>query len=212
MQEPIKIHLNDLPQCLRQIPKPPAKIFYQGEKSLLSLKYIGIVGAREASPWALEWMEHEIAPVLKKLNIGIVSGGARGVDQKAHWLAIRAGVPTLIVLPSGLKNKYPKTIITLEKNHNVGFLSEYEPDDEMKKYYFYDRNRIIAALSQWVLIVQAHRKSGTMITAQYATDFGVPVFSLPGHPLDLTMSGNNQLLFDGAQMVRDKNDLLQLLV
>ncbi len=211
MSNTIEILPHQFPEKLKRIQNPPKQLFYQGPLESFNREYLAVVGAREALPWALEWMEHELTPVLKSLNIGVISGGARGVDQKAHWLAVRAQRPTLVVLPSGLAHKYPRDIKVFENNENVGFLSEYHDDEEMKKYYFYDRNRIIAALCRWILIIQADRKSGTMITAQYAIDYGVPLMALPGHPLDLSMSGNNQLLFDGAQMIRNQEDLLNIL-
>ncbi len=177
----------------------------------MSANYISVVGSRNLSYGLKQWMEHEILPTLKFLKIGVISGGARGVDQWAHFLALRAGQPTLVVLPSGLKNKYPQSIERLVKNPLVVFLSEYKADLEMKKYHFYDRNCLIAALSEQTLIVQAGEKSGTMMTAQAAVELGNNLLVVPGSPVDSGMAGNNQLLFDGAQMIRNRRDLIAVL-
>jgi DNA processing protein len=178
---------------------------------LLEHRYIAVVGARQVHPWVIEWLDHELLPVLKERPIGIVSGGARGVDQQAHRLAIRAGAPTIVVVPSGLNYKYPSDLRSFQRFKNVGFLSEYEPDSLMRKYYFHRRNQLIAALAPLCLVVQASEKSGTMITAQQAIHMGQWVAALPGLPIDSFMSGNNQLLFDGALIVRNKNDLLSII-
>jgi len=199
------------PQVFLELQKPPKIIYYCGRKDLLKAQYISVVGAREPHPWILEWMEHEIAPILKKYQIGIVSGGARGVDQLAHRIAIRCGQPTLIVVPSGLNRKYPTNLGAFQNQPNVGFLSEYSSDQQMRKHHFYRRNHLIAALTPVTLVVQASEKSGTIITAKYALDLGRQVGALPGTPVDSFMTGNNQLLFDGAQMVRHKSDLDGLL-
>ena len=199
------------PQGLLRLKNSPQSIYLEGTPQILSGNYISIVGSRNLSYGLKQWMEHEILPTLQLLNIGVISGGARGVDQWAHFLALRAGQPTLVVLPSGLKKKYPQSIERLTQNPLVVFLSEYEADLEMKKYYFYDRNRLIAALSEQTLIIQASEKSGTMITAQAAIELGNNLLVLPGNPGDSTMAGNNQLLFDGAQMIRNRRDLIAIL-
>ncbi len=195
------------PKTFFELPNPPQQIYYLGRKELLSARYISVVGAREPHPWILDWMEHEIVPVLKKYKIGIVSGGARGVDQQAHRLAIRCQQPTLVVVPSGLNRKYPTDLRAFQNQTNVGFISEYSPEQWMRKHHFYRRNHLIAALTPITLVVQASEKSGTIITAKYAIELGRQVGVLPGNPMDSFMSGNNQLLFDGAQMIRDKSDL-----
>ena len=199
------------PGKLFRLENPPSSIYLEGKPELLSANYISIVGSRNFNEGLRQWMEHEVLPTLKNLNLGVISGGARGVDQWAHFLALRAGQPTLVVLPSGLKRKYPQSIERMAKNPLVAFLSEYKADLEMKKYHFYNRNYLIAALNQQTLIIQASEKSGTMITARAAMELGNDLFVLPGNPMDSNMSGNNQLLFDGAQMVRNKRDLMTFL-
>ena len=200
------------PVQLKQLSDPPEQIYCSGEGRILRGPFLSIVGAREVKYWVKEWLEAELLPVLKELNIGVVSGGARGVDQYAHWLAVRADVPTVVVLPSGLDNVYPKSLSSFIKKKSVSLVTEYAPDTEMRKHHFYNRNRIIAALTPLTFVVQSSEKSGTMITAKKAIDLGKCVATLPGHPVDPSFSGNNQLLYDGAMMVRNQNDLKQLIL
>ncbi len=199
------------PRGLFRLKSPPSSIYLEGKPSLLGENYVSIVGSRNLSYGLKQWMEHEILPTLQLLDVGVISGGARGVDQWAHFLALRAGQPTIVVLPSGLERKYPQSIERLVQNPMVVFLSEYETNLEMKKYHFYNRNRLIAALSEQTLIIQASEKSGTIITAQAAIELGNSLLVLPGNPGDATMAGNNQLLFDGAQMIRNRRDLIAIL-
>ena len=199
------------PKGLFRLKNPPQSIYLEGNSRLLSANYISIVGSRNLNYGLKQWMEYEILSTLKFLKFGVISGGARGVDQWAHFLALRAGQPTLVVLPSGLKKKYPQSIERLARNPLVVFLSEYKADLEMKKYHFYNRNCLIAALSEQTLVVQASEKSGTMMTAQAAVELGNSLLVVPGNPMDSSMTGNNQLLFDGAQMVRNRRDLIAIL-
>lgn len=199
------------PHRLRKLDRPPAEIYFEGDLDLLSKPYISIVGARDAEAWVEEWLDQEVAPILKKRNIGVVSGGARGVDQWSHWMCCRTQNSTIAVLPSGCGAKYPASLEKFGNKNNVGFLSEYPDGTKMRKYHFYQRNRLIAALSPLTLVVQASEKSGTMITARCAIDLNSVVATLPGHPVNSRFSGNNQLLFEGAQMVRGRADLQTLL-
>lgn len=182
-------------------------MFFHGNSDLLDGPFITVIGAREARAWVYEWMENELASLIQSHNIGVVSGGARGIDQWAHALAIRKGGSTVVVLPSGLGKIYPKKIASWQSHPKVLFLSEYEHDCEMRKHFFYSRNRLIAGMTPLLLVVQAAEKSGTMMTAQKALDLGVTVATLPGSPVDAGFAGNNQLLHDGAQLVRNKMDL-----
>ena len=209
----IKIYKGDqiFPSQLTNIQNPVDKLYYQGDKNLLSKKFVAIVGARNVLPWVEQWMEYELIPALRSCDLGVISGGARGVDQRAHSCALRAGVPTLAVLPSGLNCKYPRTVEALLGSSPLsGFLSEYEPNESMRKHYFYSRNRIIAGFSPLVLVVQASEKSGSMITAKYALEYGKSIATIPATPMDPSTSGNLRLLYDGSYFVRNSGDLKSL--
>ncbi len=199
------------PKTLNNIDSPPKSLFAQGAIEVLQKPLISVVGARNICDWSMEWMENELAPCINELKMGIVSGGARGVDQWGHRLAIRQGLPTVIVLPSGLNQMYPRELQNWKEFSHVLFLSEYGVDQPMLKHHFYARNRLVVGLSPLTLVVQAKERSGTMISARFARDQGKCLATLPSHPLDSRFTGNNQLLFDGAMMVRDKGDLALLI-
>ncbi len=197
----------EFPLPFKALAKPPGSIYLQGDRNVLGHPMIAVVGARDVKPWVLEWIENELGPALKSTNVGIVSGGARGVDQACHRLAIRNNLPTLVVLPSGLARIYPQNIQSWSQRQKVLFLTEYENLQAMRKHHFYLRNRLIVALSPLTLVIQAKEKSGTMISAAFAMEQGKTVASLPGVPSDPSFGGNNQLLYDGAAMIRDRKDL-----
>lgn len=195
---------------LKKIPSP---IYYEGDLGHLNLRpRLAVVGARQAHPWVLQWLEHELMPLLRTHKVCVISGGARGVDQWAHRMALRAQVPTVVVVPSGLQYKYPSQLRAWQGHPGLSFLSEYLPEQRLRKHFFYRRNQLIAALADCCLIVQASEKSGTMITANYARDMGKNLAALPGDPVDSLMTGNNQLLYQGAQMIRNRYDLEALLL
>jgi DNA processing protein len=172
---------------------------------------VSVVGAREVQDWVVEWLENELAPALSTCEIGVVSGGARGVDQVAHRIAIRKKLPTVVVLPSGLREIYPKNIASWVGRDQTLFMSEYSDEQAMRNHHFFYRNRLIVGLTPVTLIVQAKEKSGTMISARFAIEQGRTVATLPAFPIASAFSGNNQLLADGALMVRGQKDLLALL-
>ena len=201
---------HQLPASLQQIPSPPKGLYFCGPWDLLEKPSLAVVGAREVQVSTRQWLENELGDFLVYNPLVIISGGARGVDQQAHSLAIRQNCPTIVVLPSGLDNIYPSSLQVWLGFGNVLFLSEYPPQQEMRRHHFYRRNRIISALSDRLLVVQAKEKSGTMITAKYGIEQGKEIMSVPGDVLNPNFAGNNQLLFDGAQMVRSSLDLKSL--
>lgn len=203
----IEINKYGYPELLNRLKNPPSLLRTYGNESIINIPFVSVVGARNCSTWVYRWMEHELIPVIKKRGFGILSGGARGVDQASHWLAIRKALPTVIVLPSGIDQLYPKNLSAMQKFENVLFVTEYADDIEMKKHFFYRRNELIAGMSQFLLVIQAAEKSGTMITARAAIDCGSSIGTLPGLPMDSSMSGNNQLLYEGASLIRNARDL-----
>ena len=200
----------DYPPSLAHLPDPPHRLYYEGDWNILKRPTFGVVGARQMQLTSREWLENELTPFLKISQQVVVSGGARGVDQMAHAVALRLNLPTVVVLPCGLDQFYPSKLEALRGHPKVLFLSEYPPGVSMRKHHFYFRNRIIAALSQYVLIIEASEKSGTLLTARYAMEQGREVLAIPGGALDPAFSGNNQLLYDGATMIRGFRDLCGL--
>ena len=175
---------------------------------------VTFVGSRKADELVLNWMDFYLPPLLKEKKICIVSGGARGIDQKAHKIAIRSQQPTLCFLPSGLDHIYPDSLHLIKSailDNGGAFISSFPPWIRMQKSYFHIRNAFMSAYSQLVVILQAQLRSGTMLTAKKSLDFGVPVGVLPGPPLSVNWTGNLQLIYDGAYLIRDNIDLTLLI-
>lgn len=175
---------------------------------------ITFVGSRKSDHSSVNWMNFYMPDILKEKNISVVSGGAIGIDQKAHFIAVQSGIPTVCFLPSGLDNFYPPTLKSFKKDildAGGAFVSCFPPHVGMYKSFFHIRNRLMACYSKLVIVIQAQIRSGTMLTAKKALDFGVPVATLPGSPLSTAFSGNLQLLYDGAFLLRDGADLSLLI-
>ena len=202
------------PKGFVHIHQAPLFLTYKGDTELIHQPSISIVGGRSSLLWVEHWLEQELKTVLKDEKRLTISGGARGIDQAVHRLSLRTGLSSVAVLPSGLLSPYPKSLKSFNKyidSGQLGLMSEYFPWEPMRKHHFYARNRLISAWSPLLFVVQAHRKSGTMITACHAIDQGRSVCALPASPMEEAMHGNLQLLFDGAQMIRWSSDLVSLL-
>ncbi|PWU22319.1 MAG: DNA-protecting protein DprA [Bdellovibrio sp.] len=199
------------PKSFRQIHSPPRLLYYHGSLAGLRNFRLAIVGSREPSGLSLAWIENEIGDLLERQNICIVSGGARGIDQAAHRMALRKNRATAVFLPSGLFRIYPGSLSQWIKPVVEGggvFLSEYAPYVTLRKSHFAQRNRLIAGLAQATLIMEARPRSGTLLTAQQAVEQGRPLFVVPSHPYDGNSQGGLHLLSEGATMVVDARDLL----
>ena len=175
---------------------------------------VTFVGSRSADPLALNWMDFYLPPAIQQQNILTVSGGARGIDQKAHKIAIRGQKPTLCFLPSGLDELYPSSLIDIKSavlDNGGAFISPFAPWTGMQKSHFHIRNGFMAAYSDLVVILQAQKRSGTMLTAQKSLELGTPLAVLPGPVLSARWTGNLELIYDGAYLIRDSIDLCVLI-
>ena len=173
--------------------------------------HLSVVGSRQAYTDTLLWMDVHLSAFLKnKKNICLASGGARGVDQKAHALCLAGQNPTLCFLPCGMGHYYPpdlKQWLDPVIKRGGAFFSVFPYDAPMRKPYFHIRNRALASFSHLVLVVQAAIKSGTMVTGRYALQAGVNVATIPGSALYSGYQGNLSLINDGCFMLRDYLDL-----
>ena len=195
--------------------EPPLLVSYMGSPCWKERLCLSIVGSREPGSDSLLWMETYLPPLLKQRELTIVSGGARGVDQKAHGVSLQMAQPTLSILPSGLGQFYPKSFQIWLPHilaHGGAIISSFSPHCKIHKYHFYKRNRLIAGVSKAVLIIEARRKSGSLLTAKHALDLGKPIGSVPGSPVDEKALGNLDLIADGAVMIRDDKDLYAFLL
>jgi DNA processing protein len=200
------------PAALRALARPPTKLYVDGSLDGLD-RTVGIVGTRRATPAALD-LAYEMASTLAERGVLIVSGGAEGIDRAAHEGALAADRGrTLAVLPTALARPYPRAHASLFARIATrgARLSEHADTRSMHRAYFVERNRIIAALSKLVIIVQAPFGSGALRTAADAGTLGVPVAVVPWSPSEPMAAGGLELLVRGAHIVRHANDVLALL-
>ena len=200
------------PKTFLKMQEPPLFLEYIGPPIWNSHPMISVVGAREIESSTERWMKYNLAEFLRHSpDLAVVSGGARGVDQLAHTVSLKAGNPTLIILPTGLNQIYPADLKAFRKlyaNSCFCFLSEFEQDQEIKKTHFYFRNRLIAALGSFTLVTQASLRSGSMLTVHHCLQNGRPVVSVPAHPEMHGFAGNIKLLQEGAYIINSFGDLL----
>ncbi len=164
------------PGNLRSIPDPPPVVFYMGE--LRNTPLVGVVGPRRPSLGTLSLVEGLVAYVLRS-GYGTVSGGAPGVDIRVHMATVERSGYTLCVLGSGIL-KAGRHLLRLVERSNAVLLSELTPDAQATRYTFPRRNRIIAALSELLIVPEAGQKSGSLITAGYAFRYGKKIYAYIG--------------------------------
>ncbi|MFO0682533.1 MAG: DNA-processing protein DprA [Sandaracinus sp.] len=200
------------PAALRRLSSPPARLHVDGSLDGLE-RAVGIVGTRRATPAALE-LAHEMGEALAAAGWVVVSGGAEGIDRAAHEgaLAARSG-RTVAVLPTALDQPYPPSHAPLFSRIATrgARLSEHAERGPIYRAHFLERNRIIAALSRVVVVVQAPARSGALRTALDARQLGLPVLSVPWSPREPLAEGGVALLVDGARACRHADDVLRVL-
>ena len=203
------------PEKLKNIYQPPAALYVLGNADILNdIIFTGMVGARRSDSYGIR-MAETIASEIGQTGVGIISGGAIGIDAASHRGALRAKAPTVAVLGSGLDKLYPKENIKLFQDiiENGGaVISEYPFGMEPLAGNFPRRNRIIAGLSTALVVVRAAKRSGSLITASQALNEGVTVFSVPGNIDDRLSGGTNELIRDGAIPLLSPMDVVDELI
>jgi DNA processing protein len=196
------------PALLAEIETAPPALIVKGDPSLLDRTAVAIVGARNASAAACRFARH-LAHGLGAAGIAIVSGLARGVDSAAHDGALETG--TIAVIAGGIDIVYPPENEARQRAiAERGLLvAEQPPGVEPRARHFPYRNRIIAGLTLGSVVVEAAPKSGSLITARCAADFGREVMAVPGSPLDPRAQGCNLLIRDGATLVQNAEDVIE---
>jgi DNA processing protein len=188
--------------------------YLQGDKQILlsSQPKVAIVGSRCMTNYG-HTILRQIVPALARQNITIVSGGAFGVDLEAQKLALEYDAKVITILGSGLHNPAPKTNSKFfEQVAKRGVLvSQYEPDYPATRYTFPERNRLISAMSDLILIIEAQSKSGALITADFALQQGKPIACFPGRITDELSAGTNKLIQQGAHPILNTQDIFELL-
>ena len=200
----------EYPMRLRMIDDPPPIITVRGKLAALALPMVAMVGSRNASAAGLKIAER-LARELGEAEFVIVSGLARGIDAAAHRASLASG--TIAVLAGGHSRIYPSEHTDLLESilTNGAAITEMPLDWEPRARDFPRRNRLISGLALGVVIVEAARRSGSLITARMALEQGREVFAVPGSPLDPRAEGTNGLLKQGANLVTEAADVVSVL-
>lgn len=205
----------DYPALLAEADGAPPILTIRGDAALASRPAVAIVGARNASAAAVK-LSRDFAAALAEAGLVVVSGLARGIDGAAHRGALagaHASGGTIGVIASGIDIAYPPEHRDLQDQVAAEglLIAEQPPGTEPLARHFPTRNRIIAALAAGTLVVEAAPKSGSLITARLAGEYGREVMAIPGSPLDSRARGCNQLIRDGAVLVQSPEDVIELL-
>ncbi|MGG5462326.1 DNA-processing protein DprA [Clostridium sp. B9] len=199
----------DYPERLRYIDEAPYILFYKGDLKGAENTNVSIVGSRKCDVYGKRCTQL-ITSSLGNLGVGIVSGGAFGVDTEAHRKCVEGDFYNVAVFGCGINVDYPVYNRELYKKiiENGCIISEFFPDTPPLRYNFPRRNRIISGLGDALIVVQAGEKSGSLITANYAVNQGKDVFAVPGDVFSKWSVGCNNLIKDGASIFTNVSDLL----
>ena len=204
----------DYPPLLAMAEGAPPILIARGHSAMAQKPAVAMVGARNSSAAAMK-LARNFAQTLAEAGYVVVSGLARGIDGAAHSGALAAGDGgTIAVIASGIDVVYPREHQALhEQIAEQGLLlTEHPPGTEPLSRQFPARNRIIAGIAAGTVVVEAAPKSGSLITARLAGEYGREVMAVPGSPLDPRSQGCNQLIREGATLVQTPEDVLELLV
>ena len=206
------IRKSDFPEKLKKIKNSPEKIFAIGNTNLLYEESFGIVGTRKISEYGIKNCTYFTQELVYR-GIPIVSGMAEGTDSVAHKVALENRGKTIAVLGNGLGTIYPKENEELFNSiiENDGLIiTEYDYNTEPLKQNFPKRNRIVSALSEGILVIEAAFRSGTSITVNYAKAQGKNVFALPGRLDNYLGVGVNKLIKEGAIFTTCIDDIINI--
>lgn len=205
----VSLEQSEFPEKVRHIPNPPYALYYVGKLPEEKRKTVAIVGARARSAYGSE-IAYELAKKLSINGIQVISGLARGIDRDAHQGALDAGGDTYGVLGCGVDICYPREhrFIYDKILESGGIISEYPPGAPAIAKQFPARNRIIAGLSDCVVVAEAKEKSGSLITADFAMEQGRDVYAVPGRITDTLSQGCNRLIKQGAGAIVSVEDFL----
>lgn len=202
----------DYPRRLLEIANPPPVLYIKGTLTEEDEWAAAVVGTRRVTAYGKE-VTRKISHALARNNITVISGMARGVDADAHRAALDAGGRTLAILGCGVDVIYPPENRKLAENilQHGALISDYPPGTPPDGGNFPPRNRIISGMSRLVVVVEAGRKSGALITARYAAEQGRDVFAVPGNIFAPQSKGTNMLIQQGARPLLQIDDVLEAL-
>ena len=201
------------PARLRALPDPPAVLHVLGDPRRSTFRTaVAIVGARRATSYGLD-VSRTLGRGLSRAGVPVVSGLALGIDAAAHAGALEGTGRPVAVLAAAPDVPYPQRnrVLHAAVAERGAVVSELPPGSSAFRWCFVARNRIVAALAQVVVIVEATERSGSLTTADFAADIGCTVAAVPGRVTNRTAAGTNGLIQSGAALVRDAGDVLDLL-
>jgi DNA processing protein len=203
----------DYPRRLRLLCDPPPVLYYRGNLDVLQERTVAVVGSRAATPYGRSTAA-AIVTGFAQYGATIISGLARGIDAAAHRAATGAGIPTIAVIGSGLCALYPAYHSFLADeivNTGGAVISEFPPQMAARQHHFPMRNRLVAALADATVVIEAGAKSGALITASLAAELGKQVFAVPGDVGRTTSEGTNALIKDGVTLTTGAEDIAAVL-
>lgn len=202
----------EYPSKLTHISEAPLGLFVRGRLPDPEVPGAAVVGARECSPYGRA-MAGRIAERLVRSGVQVISGMARGIDGEGQRVAVRFENRSFAILGCGADVCYPMSNVDLYEDlvRRGGVISEFPCGTKPLKIHFPMRNRLISGLADFVVVVEARQRSGSLITAEYAIDQGKDVYAVPGRTDDPLSRGCNHLIADGAYLIEDENELIRIL-
>ncbi|HTY22098.1 MAG TPA: DNA-processing protein DprA [Desulfomonilaceae bacterium] len=199
----------DYPPNLKEIYDPPALLFVRGQINSEDSRAVAVVGTRNPTRYGIE-MTEQISKALVQAGITLISGLARGIDTACHQTAIKEQGRTIGVLGCGIDVSYPKENKKLiqEIAQSGAVISEFRPATAPLATNFYRRNRIVSGLAKAVLVVEATRNSGSLITANHAVEQNRDVFAVPGNVMNPRSHGCHHLIKQGAGLIESADDII----
>lgn len=206
----LSIENAEYPKLLRNLYDPPIVLYILGDVPRQDEWMIAVIGARQCSSYGRQ-VSKMLSRGMASAGLTVVSGMARGSDSAAHWGALEEGGRTFAILGCGVDICYPRENMDLytEISRHGGIISELPPGTKPEGYQFPRRNRIIAALSQGIVVTEAKQQSGTLITVEHGLNLGKEIFAVPGRIDDALSEGCNQLIRSGAKLVLQPSDILE---
>ncbi|MDR0978344.1 MAG: DNA-processing protein DprA [Lachnospiraceae bacterium] len=198
------------PNKLKQIYDPPMVLYVRGNEDILRGIGIAVIGCRLCTTYGKQ-IAKEFSYLLATNNINVISGLAIGIDTYAHVGAVEAKKPTIAVIGSGLDIIYPaqnKELVNQIIKNDGAIVSEYIVGTKPTAMNFPARNRIISGLSNGILVVEAKKKSGTIITVDFGLEQGKEIYIVPGNINSVNSEGTNDLIKQGAKIVTNIDDIL----
>jgi len=207
------LHEKDFPFLLKQAVPNLKKLYYVGDVSLLQMRCVTFVGTRDITNYGRWVIQHLLGDFLKKTEIAVVSGLARGVDAFVHETCLERGIKTVAIVPGSISSAIPRCNIKIFENlkRKGLILAEYPEETNFRKEMFVLRNRLLAAISQTVVVVESGVKSGSLITANIALEYNRDIYTIPGNINSKVSQGCNVLAKQGADVITSLNDFKESL-